>query len=96
MQCSTASSAVSFKFIVFPPLYPPSAVINILAPASIMRSARAFAEKPAKTTEWIAPILAQASIEIASSGTIGRYIATLSPFLMPLSLSTLANLFTSS
>ena len=39
-----------------------------------------MAANPPKTTEWIAPILAQASIAIAALGTIGIYINTLSPF----------------
>ncbi len=35
---------------------PPSAVISSLACASLLRSAIASAEKPAKITEWIAPM----------------------------------------
>ncbi len=37
-----------------------------------MRSRSDSAEKPPKTTEWIAPIRAQASIATGSSGIIGR------------------------
>lgn len=48
------------------------------------------AEKPAKTTECTAPILAQASITIASSGTMGMYTVTTSPLRMPASSITLA------
>ena len=43
----------------------------ILACASFVRSANACAENPAKTTECMAPILAQANMAIANSGTIG-------------------------
>ena len=38
---------------------------------SSMRTASSFAAKPPKTTEWTAPMRAQASIAIAASGTIG-------------------------
>ena len=40
--------------------------------ASSMRVASSGAAKPPKTTEWIAPSRAQASIAIAASGIIGR------------------------
>ena len=39
--------------------------------ASLIRPASSCAAKPPNTTEWIAPIRAQASIAIAASGTIG-------------------------
>jgi len=39
--------------------------------ASSMRLASSFDAKPPKTTEWIAPRRAQASIAITASGTIG-------------------------
>ena len=39
--------------------------------ASSIRVASSFAAKPPKTTEWIAPSRAQASIAITASGTIG-------------------------
>ena len=38
---------------------------------SSMRTASSFAAKPPKTTEWIAPRRAQASIASSASGTIG-------------------------
>jgi hypothetical protein len=41
------------------------------ASASVMRLARASAEKPPKTTMWTAPMRAQASIEMTASGIIG-------------------------
>src|SRR5438045_4047560 len=39
--------------------------------ASLMRVANSCAANPPKTTEWIAPMRAQASIAKAASGTIG-------------------------
>ena len=39
--------------------------------ASLIRVASSWAAKPPKTTEWTAPIRAQASMAIAASGTIG-------------------------
>ena len=68
---ASASSTVSFSGSALPRRQPASAVICSLACASLLRSAIASAEKPAKITEWIAPIRAQASMAIASSGTIG-------------------------
>ncbi len=67
-----ASSAWCLRPTCFPRRQPPSAVTSTFAPASLMRSARASAEKPPKTTVNGAPILAQASIETGSSGIIGR------------------------
>ena len=52
-------------------------------------------KKPPNTTECGAPILAQASIAIAASGTIGIYKATRSPLPIPIDLSALAALQTS-
>lgn len=42
-----------------------------------------FAEKPPKTIECIAPILAHAHTANKAYGIIGSYIITLSPFLTP-------------
>jgi hypothetical protein len=54
-----------------PPRTPASAqMTNRLAQSSI-RPASASGEKPPKTTEWIAPMRAQASIATAPSTTIG-------------------------
>ena len=39
--------------------------------ASSMRAASSFGAKPPKTTEWTAPIRAQASMPTTASGTIG-------------------------
>ena len=55
----------------WPPRQPPSAVMTSLAPASSMRSLTAFAENPPNTTEWIAPMRAQACIAITASGISG-------------------------
>ena len=41
------------------------------APWSFTRSRMAWAEKPPKITEWVAPMRAQASMAMASSGTSG-------------------------
>ena len=50
---------------------PPSAVMTSFASASLMRPASASAENPPKTTVCGAPMRAQASIAIGSSGIIG-------------------------
>ena len=39
--------------------------------ASSMRAASSFGANPPKTTEWTAPMRAQASMPITASGTIG-------------------------
>ena len=57
--------------MVFEPLKDPSEVITILQSESLILVAKAVAEKPANTTEWMAPILAHARTDIASSGIIG-------------------------
>ena len=75
---------------------PPSAVTITLAPASLFRSATASALNPPKIMLCTAPIRAQASIAIASSGIIGMYKVTRSPVSTPSPRSTLfANLQTS-
>ncbi len=55
--------------------------------ASSMRVASSGAAKPPKTTEWMAPMRAQASMPISASGSIGRYRITRSPRLTPRSCS---------
>ena len=62
---------------------------------SLMRSRSDSALKPAKTTLCTAPMRAQASRVMGSSGVIGRYTATRSPFSTPRSRSAFANRFTS-
>ena len=94
-QPSIASSVISFRLMSFSPLYRPSDVIKIEHSASFIRSLNEFAENPAKTTECMAPILAHDKTAIASSGTIGMYRHTRSPFFIPLFLKTFANLQTS-
>ncbi len=66
-----ARSTFSFNGNCLPRRQPPSAVRITLAEALLFRSAMASAEKPPKMTQWIAPIRAQASMAIASSGTSG-------------------------
>jgi hypothetical protein len=46
-------------------------VTTSFAPTSWIRSRSASAENPPNTTVWGAPMRAQASIAMASSGTIG-------------------------
>ena len=48
-----------------------------------MRSPSAPAPKPAKTTEWMAPMRAQASISTMASGIVGSDSVTRSPRPMP-------------
>ena len=71
-QLFKASSTIPFKSIDLLPRNPPSEVMTILHSLSLILAATAEAENPAKTTEWMAPILAQAKTEIAKSGIIGR------------------------
>ena len=67
----SASSAWCLRPTSLPRRYPPSAVMRTLAWQSLIRPDSASAEKPPKTTVWGAPIRAQASIAIGSSGIIG-------------------------
>ena len=71
-QISRASSTICFKFNILSPLYDPSDVIIKLLSQSSILVASAFEEKPANTTECIAPILAHAKTEKANSGIIGK------------------------
>ncbi len=68
----SASSTAGLSAISLPPRNWPSAVMTSLAPASAMRSFTLFAEKPPNTTEWIAPMRAQACIAMIASTDIGR------------------------
>ena len=70
-QCRSAVSALRFSGTLRPPRSPSSAVISTVERQSSMRPARLSGEKPPNTTEWIAPIRAQASIATAASGIIG-------------------------
>ena len=70
-QAFRASSALAFSGTRRPPRRPSSAVISRVEPQSWMRLARLSGENPPNTTEWIAPIRAQASIATVASTTIG-------------------------
>ena len=67
----TAASTAGFRTDGFPRRQPPSAVITSFAWESLIRPASASAENPPNTTEWIAPIRAQACIAITASGVCG-------------------------
>ena len=69
---ASASSTVSFSGTTVPRRHAPSPVTSTLASASLMRSRSESAEKPPNTTECTAPIRAQASNAIGSSGTMPR------------------------
>ncbi len=71
-QSLSASSVVSLSGTMRPPRYPPSAVITTSLLQSWMRFRSDSEEKPPNTTLWIAPMRAQASMAMGSSGTIGR------------------------
>jgi hypothetical protein len=67
----SASSTSALYSTGLPMRLPPSAVIIRAGFASSMRAARLAAANPPNTTEWIAPMRAQASMAKAASGTIG-------------------------
>ena len=67
----SASSAICLSGTMLPRRYPPSAVTSTLHCESLMRSRSESLLKPPKTTLCTAPMRAQASIAIASSGTSG-------------------------
>jgi len=67
-----ASSTVGLSAWALPRRKPPSAVMTSVASWSRMRPASASAENPPKTTEWVAPMRAQASMATTASGIIGR------------------------
>ena len=66
------SSTAAFIGIGSPRRSVASAVTSALASENSIRSFTDSAEKPPKTTLWIAPIRAQASIAATASGSIGR------------------------
>ncbi len=66
----SASSTLLLSGTVAPRRQASSWVIRHTDPESFMRSATASAEKPPNTTEWAAPMRAQASIATGSSGTM--------------------------
>ena len=66
-----ASFTIGIYSTVRPGSKPHVAVTISLALQSSIRVASSWGAKPPKTTEWTAPILAQPSIAIAASGTMG-------------------------
>ncbi|MCY1378073.1 hypothetical protein D9M69_656780 [compost metagenome] len=66
-----ASSSKGLYGTTLPPREPASALTTTLGCASSMRDASDTEAKPPNTTEWIAPIRAQASIANTASGIIG-------------------------
>ena len=61
-QVSSALSALALSGKRLPPRTDSSAVIRTLEPQSWIRPAKLSGEKPPNTTEWIAPMRAQASM----------------------------------
>ena len=57
--------------MTLPARLPASALTTTFGSASSIRLARLTLAKPPNTTEWIAPMRAQASIANAASGIIG-------------------------
>ena len=68
----SASSAFFLSGTMDPRRKPPSAVMRTRDSASWIRSRTASGAKPPKITLWGAPMRAQASMAMGSSGTIGR------------------------
>ena len=66
------SSTCSLIGAVLPLRRAPSTVISVLASENSIRSLTDSGLKPPKTTLWIAPMRAQASIATATSGIIGK------------------------
>lgn len=66
-----ASSSNGLYAITLPPREPASALTTTLGSASSMRVASEPLAKPPNTTQWMAPMRAQASIANAASGIIG-------------------------
>ncbi len=67
-----AASSSGLYSTTLPPREPASALTMTRGVASSMRVARLLEAKPPNTTEWIAPMRAQASMANAASGIIGR------------------------
>ncbi len=70
-QCSSAFSTFALSGTLRPPRGPSSAVMTTRQSESRTRSLSDSGEKPPKTTEWTAPMRAQASMATAASGIIG-------------------------
>jgi hypothetical protein len=69
---SQAASALALSAILRPPRMPSSAVMTTSDLQSSMRPASESGEKPPNTTEWMAPMRAQASMATGASRIIGR------------------------
>ena len=67
----SALSVFAFSGTLRPPRTPSSAVMTNSDSQSWMRLARLSGEKPPNTTEWTAPMRAQASIATGASRIIG-------------------------
>ena len=93
---SSAWSVLAFKGMGRPPRTPSSEVMMRFESQSWMRPARASGEKPPKTTEWMAPMRAQARTATAISGIMGRYMVTRSPRSTPRASMALEKRHTSS
>ena len=63
---------MAFSGMLLPARSEMLAVMSSLQAESLMRPASASALNPPNTTEWIAPMRAQASMAMGSSGIIGR------------------------
>ncbi len=68
---SMPASTMALRGISLPPRSWKLEVITATAPASMMRSFSALAEKPPNTTLWVAPMRAQACIAMTPSMVIG-------------------------
>lgn len=68
---SIAASTVALRGMILPPRRLTLAVMMKSLSQSSTRARMESAEKPPNTTEWIAPIRAQASMAKAASGTMG-------------------------
>ena len=79
----------------FEPLITAEHVNTTFAADPRRRCANASEENPANTTEWTAPMRAQASIAIGSSIIIGKYSTTASPLATPTDFSQFASRLTS-
>ena len=71
-RSAITSSTCCLIGAVLPLRRAPSTVTSAFASENSMRSRTDSAEKPPKTTLWIAPMRAQASIATATCGIIGR------------------------
>jgi hypothetical protein len=71
-QLAIALSALALRGTGRPPRRPSSEVMRATDLPSWMRPASESGEKPPNTTEWMAPMRAQASMANAASGIIGK------------------------